>query len=347
MEREVLATTQRGDEIVRYTLRNSSGIEVGILNYGGIVQTLRVPDREGKAADIVLGFDELEPYLGDHPYFGAVIGRVGNRIAHGKFELNGKPVQLTVNRSTWHLHGGNRGFDKVLWKSSGKLTPEGECIELQHVSPAGHEGYPGRLSVTVKYVLTAANELRIHYTAQSDADTVVNLTNHSYFNLAGAGTGDVLKHELELFADHYTPVDASLIPTGELRPVAGTPFDFRQPTSIGAWIDADDEQLQFGKGYDHNYVLRPSTGEPRLAARVREPRYGVVMEVLTTEPGIQLYTGNYVDITGKGGRHYGKHSGFCLETQHFPDAPNQPGFPSIVLKAREWYRTTTIYRFTT
>ncbi|MBI4904588.1 MAG: galactose mutarotase [Acidobacteria bacterium] len=345
LEREVLATTQKGDEIVRYTLRNDNGIEAAVLNYGGILQSLRVPDRDGKAADIVLGFDELEPYLGEHPYFGAIIGRVGNRIAHGKLTLNGRPVQLTVNSKTCHLHGGKRGFDKVLWKAAAKLTNDGQSVELHYVSPAGSDGYPGRLSVTVNYVLTPANELRIQYAAQSDADTIVNLTNHSYFNLAGAGTGDVLKHEMQIFADQYTPVDGTLIPTGELRDVAGTPFDFREPTSIGAWIDAEDEQIRFGSGYDHNYVLRPQTGEPRPAARVRELRYGVVMEVLTTEPGLQFYSGNFLDVEGKGGRRYGKHAGFCLETQHFPDAPNHPHFPSIVLKARDWYRSTTIYRF--
>ncbi len=347
MERETLATTQKGDDIVRYTLRNLNGMEAGILNYGGILMSLKVPDRDGKSADVVLGFDELDPYFGQHPYFGAIIGRVANRIAGGRFVLNGKPVQVTVNRGNTHLHGGTRGFDKVLWKASGKVTNEGETVELQYTSPAGSEGYPGRLSVTVTYLLTPSKELRIQYAARSDADTVINLTNHSYFNLAGAGTGDVLKHEMEIFADQFTPVDAGLIPTGELRDVAGTPFDFRKPTSIGAWIDDEDEQIQFGKGYDHNYVLRPGSGELRLAARVKERRYGVVMEVFTTEPGMQFYTANHVDIEGKGGRHYGKHSAFCLETQHFPDAPNHENFPSIVLRAGTRFQSTTVYRFST
>jgi len=341
-----------------YTLTNVHGAEIKITNYGGIMVSLMVPDRQGKLGDVVLGFDTLQEYIANNPYFGAIIGRYGNRIAKGKFTLNGVKYTLAQNDGENHLHGGIKGYDKVVW--SAKELPDGNTpplkgvgeddpgLELTYVSPDGEEGYPGNLSITVTYTLTQDNALKIDYSATADRDTVVNLTNHSYFNLAGAGVGDILEHDLMLNADRFTPVDDTLIPTGELRGVKGTPMDFTRPTAIGARINQDYDQLQFGPGgYDHNWVLNESDESPALAARTYEPTTGRVMEVYTTEPAIQFYTGNFLDggITGKGGKVYNQRYGFCLETQHFPDSPNKPDFPSTVVKPGETYTTTTIYKF--
>jgi aldose 1-epimerase len=335
--------TGDGQPVDLYTLTNAGGAEVAIMNYGGVVVSLKVPDRAGAAADVVFGFDTFEPYLTPPPYFGAIIGRYGNRIARGRFKLNGVEYKLAVNNGQNALHGGIRGFDKVLWT----VKENGPALELSYLSKDGEEGYPGNLQAAVTYSWNDANELKIDYAATTDKDTVVNLTNHSYFNLAGQGEGDILGHLVMIDADRFTPVDAGLIPTGELKPVEGTPFDFRKSTVIGARIDTPDQQLKFGKGYDHNFVLNHSSATPTLAARVTEPRTGRAMEVLTTEPGLQFYTGNFLDgtIKGKGGKTYVHRGAFCMETQHFPDSPNQPNFPSTVLKAGQKYQTTTIYRF--
>jgi len=328
-----------------YTLRNKNGMEAAIMTYGGIVVSLKTPDRNGNIDDVVLGFDSLDGYLKGHPYFGALIGRYGNRIGKARFTLNGKEYTLAKNNGENHLHGGIKGFDKAVWK--GMDIPNSAAIELRYTSKDGEEGYPGTLQATVVYWLTDRDELKIDYTASTDRDTVLNLTNHMYFNLAGAGNGDILGHEMTIFADRFTPVDAGLIPTGELRAVSGTPFDFTQPHLVGERINAADEQIRIGKGYDHNFVLNSGIGTLAQAARVREPRSGRVMEVMTTEPGVQFYTGNFLDgsLRGKGGKVYGARSAFCLETQHFPDSPNKPGFPPVVLRVGERYQSTTVYRF--
>jgi len=327
-----------------YTLTNSKGVTAAITNYGGILVSLKVPDRAGQLADVVLGFDTLDGYLKGHPYFGAIIGRYGNRIAKARFTLNGVEYRLAPNEGENSLHGGIKGFDKAVWTA--KEIDGGKALELSYLSKDGEEGFPGNLAVKVTYSLNDENELKIDYTATTDKDTVVNLTNHSYFNLAGQGEGDVLDHVVTINADRFTPVDSKLIPTGELRSVAGTPFDFRTPHRIGERINDRDEQLILGRGYDHNFVLNRTGEGLALAARVVEPKTGRVMEVLTTEPGMQFYTGNFLDsITGKGGKVYKQRYGFCLETQHFPDSPNKPEFPSVVLKPGQEYRSTTIYRF--
>jgi aldose 1-epimerase len=296
---------------------------------------------------VVLGFDSIDGYLMRTSYFGVLVGRYGNRIAKGRFTLNGVEYKLATNNGENSLHGGVKGFNKAVWKVRDVSDGQSPRLELTYLSKDGEEGYPGNLSVTVVYTLTDSNELRIDYSATTDKDTVVNLTNHSYFNLAGQGEGDILGHELTLFAGKFTPSDKVLIPTGELRSVEGTPFDFRKPVAIGARIGQNDEQLKFGGGYDHNFVLSSGGGALALAARVYEPKTGRVMEVLTTEPGIQFYTGNFLDgtLSGKGGKAYAKRSGFCLETQHFPDSPNHPQFPSTVLRTGGRYQTTTVYRF--
>lgn len=335
-----------GEAVELYTLTNAKGVEADISTYGGVVVSLKVPGRSGALGDIVLGFDDFNGYLKPPPYFGAIVGRYGNRIAHAQFTLDGVVYKLAKNDGDNTLHGGNRGFDKVLWKAK----PEGgQSLELTYLSKDGEEGYPGNLSVTVVYTLTDNNELKIDYTATTDKDTVLNLTNHSYFNLAGAGEGDILGHQVTINADRFTPVDKGLIPTGELRSVAGTPFDFRQPHAIGERINANDEQIVLGGGYDHNFVLNRTGDGLSLAARVTDPKSGRVLEVLTTEPAVQFYTGNFLDgtIRGKGGKVYGRRSAFCLETQHYPDSPNHPDFPSTVLKPGAQYHTTTVYRFST
>jgi aldose 1-epimerase len=343
--KQAFGKTAEQESVELYTLTNAKGVEAKIMTYGGIVVSLKVPDRHGKLGDVVLGYDNLEGYLKSNPFFGCIVGRYGNRIANGKFTLNGKPYTLARNNGENHLHGGLKGFDKVVWKAKEIKSPTGVGLSLSYVSKDGEEGYPGNLSVTVVYTLTNANELKIAYTATTDKATVVNLTQHSYFNLAGEG--DILKHELMINGNRFTPVNQTLIPTGELRSVKGTPMDFTKPFAIGARIEQQDEQLKFGRGYDHNWVINSSPGKLALAARAYEPTTGRVMEVYTTEPGVQFYTGNFLDgsITGKGGQVYQQRYGFCLETQHFPDSPNQPKFPSTTLKPGQRYATTTSYRF--
>jgi aldose 1-epimerase len=340
--------TQEGEAIDLYTLTNKNGVQAAITNYGGAVVSLKVPDRDGKLGDVVLGYDSVDGYVADKNYFGAIIGRYGNRIGHAQFSLDGKTYTLAKNNGENTLHGGVKGFNKVVWTAKEIPAKGGQALELTYLSKDGEEGFPGNLKARVVYTLTDSNELKIEYFATTDKKTVVNLTNHSYFNLAGPGSGDILGHMLTIEADKFTPVDAGLIPTGELRDVAGTPFDFRKPTAIGARIGADDEQIKVGGGYDHNFVLRRKAGEAMsLAARVTEPTTGRVMEVWATEPGVQFYTGNFLDGTvhGKGGIAYGKRSAFCLETQHFPDSPNQPKFPSTVLDPGAQYHTATVYKF--
>ncbi len=329
----------------RYVLTNGHGMRVKILPYGGIVQSLEVPDRNGETANVVLGFDEVQGYL-DHPdpYFGALIGRYGNRIADGRFTLDGTSYALPVNNGPNSLHGGTAGFDKRVWAA----TPIGtDALELRLSSPDGDQGYPGTLSVTVRYTVTGEQGLRIDYEATTDAPTVVNLTNHSYFNLGGAGSGDVYGHLLQLNATRFTPVDASLIPTGDLDPVARTPLDFRRPVAIGERIREAHPQLRYAGGYDHNFLLDRTGAGLFAAAQVTEPVSGRTMEVLTTEPGLQFYSGNFLDgtIAGAGGGLYRQGDGLALETQHYPDSPNRPAFPSTVLRPGETYRSTTEYRF--
>jgi aldose 1-epimerase len=346
LKKEDFGKTKEGQGVELYTLTNANGVEARITTYGGIVVSLKTPDRAGKMDDIVLGFDSLDEYLKGHPFFGTLTGRYANRIAKGRFTLGGVEYKLAVNNGENHLHGGIKGFDKAVWKARQVPTKDGVALELTHLSKDGDEGYPGALSVKVVYTLTDKNELRIDYSATTDRDTVVNLTNHSYFNLAGQGSGDVLNHQLTINANSFTPVDATLIPTGALQSVKGTPFDFTRQTAIGARVNQDDEQLKFGSGYDHNFVVNGQTGVLRQAAKVYEPTTGRVMEVLTTEPGVQLYIGNFLEETkGKAGKTYNKRHGFCLETQHFPDSPNKPDFPSTVLKKDGQYQTTTVFKF--
>jgi len=335
-----------GETVELYTLKNAKGVEADISTYGGVVVSLKVPDRTGALGDVVLGFDDFNGYLKPPPYFGAIIGRYGNRIGHARFMLDGVEYKLANNDGENSLHGGKRGFDKVLWKAR---PIDAQSLELTYLSKDGEEGYPGNLTSTVVYTLTDNNELKIDYAATTDKDTVLNLTNHSYFNLAGQGEGDILSHQIMIDADRFTPVDKGLIPTGELRKVEGTPFDFRQSHAIGERIGSTDEQIVLGGGYDHNFVLNRTGDSLAPAARVTDAKSGRVMEVLTTQPGIQFYTGNFLDgtIQGKGSKVYGRRSALCLETQHFPDSPNHPEFPSTVLKPGEKYHTTTIYRFST
>jgi aldose 1-epimerase len=336
-----------GQNVEIYVLTNRNGLEAKIITYGGALVSLKVPDRNGRFDDVVLGYDNLDSYLKGTSFFGALIGRYGNRIANGRFTLNGKEYKLATNNGANHLHGGIKGFDKVVWTAEPIRTSNGVGLKLSYLSRNGDEGYPGTLSVSVIYRLTDQNELKIDYSATTDQDTVVNLTHHSYFNLAGHGNGDVLAHELMINADRFTPVDAGLIPTGDLRAVNSTPFDFRQPMAIGSRIGERDEQLKFGNGYDHNWVLNGKPGILRQAAKVSEPKTGRVMEVWTTEPGMQFYTGNFLDGSqiGKGGKAYQFRYGFCLETQHYPDSPNKSAFPSTVLKKGGIYRSSTVYRF--
>jgi aldose 1-epimerase len=330
-----------------YTLTNRNGMEARITNYGGILTSLTAPDRNNKFADVVLGFNDLDSYLKGHPYFGALIGRYGNRIAKGRFTLDGVEYKLAVNNGENHLHGGIKGFDKVVWTATPSQTKLGAELTLTYLSKDGEEGYPGNLSVKVVYTLTNNNELRIDYTASTDKDTVTNLTHHSYFNLAGEGNGDILNHLITLNGNRFIPTDAGSIPTGELRNVQGTPFSFLKPTAIGARINGNDQQLQYGSGYDHTWVINGRMGVLRQAASVYEPTTGRVMQVWTTEPGVQFYTGNFLDgtLTGKSGKVYQRRYGLCLETQHYPDSPNQPTFPTTTLRKGAMYKSTTIYRF--
>lgn len=345
--RQPFGVTKENIPVEIYTLRNENGCQARITNYGGIVVSLTMPDRNGKFGDVVLGYDKLDDYLKNNPYFGCLVGRYANRIARGRFTLNGKEYQLAVNNPPNHLHGGLKGFDKVVWQANPLATKDGPALELRYVSKDGEEGYPGTLKVTALYTLTNKNELRLDFTATTDKDTIVNLSHHSYFNLACEG--DILKHEVMIAADNFTPIDATLIPTGEIRPVKGTPLDFTSPMPIGARINEPHEQLKFGKGYDHCWVLNKPMGMLGLAARVYEPTSGRVMEVITTEPGLQFYTGNFLDGShvGKGGKVYHFRTGFCMEPQHYPDSPNKPQFPSVVLKPGQTYKNTIIYRFST
>ena len=345
ISQQPFGATREGTPVTLFTLRNANGVEARICNYGGIVVSLKVPDRNGQLGDVVLGYDRLEDYLKESPYFGCLIGRYGNRIARGKFTLNGHTYTLATNNGPNHLHGGIKGFDKVVWEPKVLATPEGPALELRYLSKDGEEGYPGNLSVVAVYTLTSDNGLKLEYTATTDKDTVVNLTQHSYFNVAGKG--DILGHIVMINADRYTPVDSTLIPTGDLPPVEGTPFDFRKPTTIGARIGQDNQQLKFGNGYDHNWVISKPMGKFGLQARVTEPTTGRVLEVFSTEPGLQFYSGNFLDgtLTGKGGWVYQFRNGFCMEPQHYPDSPNHPNFPSVVLKPGQVYKHTMMYRF--
>ena len=349
MRKAPFGKTKDGQPVDLYTLANASGMEVAITNYGGTVVSIKVPDRNGKFADVVLGFDNFDGYLNNTPFFGVIVGRYGNRIAKARFTLDGHEYHLAANDNGNSLHGGLKGFDKQVWKARDASTQEVPALELTYLSKDGEEGYPGNLTATVTYSLTPKNELKIDYAATTDKDTVLNLTNHSYFNLAGQGEGDILSHLIAINASRFTPVDSTLIPTGELKGVAGTPFDFRKGTRIGARIDADDQQIKFGRGYDHNFVLRRAGGELIPAARVVETSSGRVLEVLTTQPGVQFYTANFLDgtVRGKGGKAYQRRSAFCLETQHFPDSPNHPEFPTAVLKPGGHFQSTTIFRFST
>ena len=340
-------TTSQGEKVTQYTLTNAKGASVSIITYGGIVTSLKVPDRNGKLADVVLGFKSLSEYEKKSPYFGCLVGRYGNRIAKGEFTLEGQTYHLATNNNGQSLHGGLRGFDKVVWNAVPAETRQGPSLKLTYVSKDGEEGYPGNLSVTATYTLTNKNELKLVFRAKTDKATVVNLTHHSYFNLAGQGSGDILGHVVTIHADKYTPVDQVLIPTGKIAQVKGTPFDFRKPTAIGARINAENPQLKNGKGYDHNWVADKLPGHLGLIAKVEEPKSGRLMEVISTEPGVQFYSGNFLDGTliGKGGKVYGFRNGFCFEPQHFPDSPNHKSFPSTVLRPGETYRNTIIYRF--
>ncbi len=346
LERIPWGRTPEGTRVELFTLRNTSGMVARITNYGAILTELHVPDAQGNLGDVVLGFDNLGQYVAGHPYFGAVVGRYANRIAGGVFRLNGNEYRLAVNNGPNSLHGGDRGFDKVVWRFEPAPRAGEASLALHYFSPDGEEGYPGDLSVTVRYTLTEDNALRIDYEATTDAPTPINLTNHSYFNLNPGvpGAGSILDHLLHLNADRYTPVDETLIPTGEIAPVANTALDFREPTAIGARIG---ELPEYCGGYDHNFVLNEGSGTLSLAARVQEPRSGRTMTVLTTQPGVQFYSGNFLDgsLLGKGGVAYEKHAAFCLETQHFPDSVHHPNFPSVILRSGEVYAHTTLYQF--
>jgi aldose 1-epimerase len=352
---EAFGQTADGTAVEVFTLKNHHGLKLRAMTYGAIVLSLEVPDRHGKSADVVLGFSTLPEYPSHSPYFGAVVGRYGNRIANGKFTLDGHDYTLATNNSPGGiqcaLHGGLKGFDKVVWHGEGLTRPDARGVKFTYMSKDGEEGYPGNLAVSVTYWLTDQDEWRIDYEATTDKATPVNVTQHTYFNLRGEGQGNVLDHELTLNASKFTPVNAGLIPTGELRPVKDTPFDFTTAHRIGERIDARDEQLQFGGGYDLNWVLDHPAGEPAPspAATVYEPITGRVMDVLTTEPGVQFYSANHLDgkLTGKSGRPYGARGAFCLETQHYPDSPNHPSFPSTILRPGQTLKSTTVYRFST
>lgn len=354
----IFGNTPAGDEVKLFTLVNAQGITVKIINFGGVITEIHTPDRNGKLADIVLGFDYLEPYLNDSPYFGALIGRYGNRIANGKFSLDHKEYDLPINNGSNHLHGGIKGFDKVLWRASSFAGENSVGVILRYLSVDGEQGYPGNLQVEVIYELTNDNEICVKFYAVTDKATPINLTQHSYFNLSGFTVDHILNHQLELDADNFIPVNPAQIPTGEVLPVANTVFDFRKPEAIGSRINNNDQQLVNSRGYDHTFVLNKnrstdqeaaaSNNELSFAARVTEPVTGRVLELFTQEPGVQFYSGNFLDgsLTGKGHR-YNYRSGFCLEPQHFPDSPNQPQFPNTILRPGEEYQSTTVYKFST
>jgi aldose 1-epimerase len=348
VSRAPFGRTADGKAVDIFTLTNRNGLEVKAITYGGIITSVRVPDRAGALADVVLGFETLDGYLKGHPYFGAIVGRYGNRIAGGRFAIDGRTFTLATNNGPNHLHGGKVGFDKAVWSADpAPAAAGGAGIVLSHTSADGDEGYPGTLRARVSYTLTERNELVVEYHATSDKPTPVNLTQHSYFNLSGGG--DILDHELTIHASRYTPVDATLIPTGELASVEATPFDFRKPAKVGARIDAAHEQLKNGLGYDHNFVLDGKAGELRAAARLVDGKSGRTLDVATSEPGMQFYSGNFLDgtLTGKGGQVYRRRAGLCLETQHFPDSPNKPHFPSTILRPGGEYRSKTVFTFGT
>jgi aldose 1-epimerase len=334
-----------GERVELFTLTNASGMEVRIINYGGIVTSLKVPDREGKLGDVVLGYDAIDGYVQNPAYLGAIVGRYANRIGKAEFTLDGKTYKLAANDKGNSLHGGLKGFDKALWKAESFEKAGTVGVTLTHTSPDGDEGYPGALSLRVSFTLAQANELAIDYSATTDEPTVLNITHHGYFNLAGEGSGDVLAHRVQINADRYTPVDATMIPTGTLAPVAGTPLDFRTLTPIGARINAPHQQLELGAGYDHNFVINHRGNDLALAARVEEPKSGRVLEVRTTEPGVQFYSANFLDVVGKQGHAYKKRHAFCLETQHYPDSPNKPSFPTTVLRPGQTFTSRTVYAF--
>lgn len=338
-----------GRPVTLYTLRNSRGMTAKIMDYGATVVSLTAPDRRGKYAEVTLGFPKFDDYPTKSPYFGCIAGRVANRIGRGTFDLEGNKYDLFINNGPNTLHGGEHGFDKKIWKVVSRTSGKNPSITLQHVSPDGEEGYPGELTAQVKYTLTSNNTIKIDYDVRTKALTIQNLTNHMYFNLEGAGSKNILNHKMQISADSMTPVGEDLIPTGEIATVYGTPFNFNLPTPIGTRIDSDDEQLKFGGGYDHNWVLKGKMGTLRKVAAVHEPKSGRYMEVLTTEPGIQFYSGNFLDGTlkGHGGVTYNKRYGFCLETQHYPDSVNHPNFPTTTLKPGNVYKSTTVYAFKT
>jgi aldose 1-epimerase len=341
VKQEAFGKLPDGTPIEIYTLSNGKGMEARVMTLGATVVSLTAPDKAGKYADVVLGMDSVDGYVKGVPYFGAIVGRYGNRIGHAQFTLEGNTYHTPKNDGDNTLHGGIKGFDKRVWTA----REAGDSVEFTYVSKDGEEGFPGTLTSKVTYTVTPNNELKIEYLATTDKPTVVNLTNHSYFNLSGQGEGNILDHQVAINATRFTPVDKGLIPTGELKPVKGTPFDFNNPTAIGARIGENDEQLQFGKGYDHNWVINGSG--MKNAAEVYDPKSGRLMQVLTEEPGLQFYTGNFLDgtINGKGGKLYGHRGAFCMETQHYPDSPNKPSFPTTELKPGETYRTSTVYRF--
>jgi aldose 1-epimerase len=349
IRKEIFGRTPDGQTVDLYTFSNAHGVEVRVMTYGGVIVSLKVPDRFGQSGDIVLGYDHLEGYLAKSPYFGAIVGRFGNRIANARFTLDGKEYTLAKNDGPNTLHGGFKGFDKVLWKGQPLENDDEVGVFLKYTSPDGEEGYPGTLHVIVTYALNDKDELGIEYHAITDKATPITLASHSAFNLAGEGAEDILGHELFLNADHFTPFDAELIPTGKIASVKGTPLDFTKSTVVGARIEDQDEQMKFGHGYDHNFVINREGPGLALAARFYEPTTGRVMEIDTTEPAMQFYTGNFLDgtLTGKRGHIYQRRSAFCLLTQHYPDSPNQPEFPSAILRPGQTYHSTTIYKFST
>ncbi len=350
ISKSAYGTTRDGQAVDEYTLTNSNGVEAKIITFGGIITSLRVPDRNSILADVVLGFSKFSDYETKNPYFGALIGRYGNRIGNANFTLDGTKYSLAVNDGPNTLHGGVKGFDKQIWAAKEANIADGVGLELSYLSPDGEEGYPGNLSVKVTYTLTNDNAIQIDYSATTDKTTVVNLTNHSYFNLAGNGTGAIYDHIVQINAERYTPVNDKLIPTGELAPVAGTPFDFRSPRVISGGLRSGHQQMVYGRGYDHNFVLNRQTDSGlEMAARIYDPASGRAVEVWTTEPAMQFYTGNFVDgtLVGSSGGTYRQGDGLCLETQHFPDSPNQADFPTTSLKPGDTYKTTTVYQFTT
>ncbi|HEX5103846.1 MAG TPA: aldose epimerase family protein [Pirellulaceae bacterium] len=336
--------TKDGQEITVYTLINARALKARLINYGATLISVETPDKDGELANITLGFPKLDGYLQRHPYFGSTVGRYGNRIAGGKYKLDGKEYTLATNNGPNHLHGGLKGFDAVVWKAEPIKGPSAVGVKFTYTSQDGEEGYPGNLNVAVTYSLTNNNELKIEYEAKTDKPTVVNLTNHTYWNLAGAGSGDILQHELTINAEQYLPIDDTSIPTGKPADVQGTPFDFTSPHAIGQRIGELKKEPHKTKGYDHCYVLRGQEGKLTLAARVKDPSSGRIMEIFTTQPGIQLYCGNFLDGSAGGGG-YKQHDAFCLETQHYPDSPNQPQFPSTVLRPGETFKSTTVHKF--